>query len=52
MLGRRVANLADGPFAAGSHRLALDTAALPGGVYLVRVQSEASVLTRRLVVVR
>ncbi|MEP0548483.1 MAG: T9SS type A sorting domain-containing protein [Rhodothermales bacterium] len=52
VLGRRVANLADGPFAAGSHRLDLDTAALPGGVYLVRVQSEASVLSRRLVVVR
>lgn len=35
--GRRVATLHDGPLAVGEHALAFDAAALPPGVYVVRV---------------
>ena len=36
-LGRHVARLHDGPLAAGEQAFALDTSALPAGVYLVRL---------------
>ncbi len=51
-LGRRVAVLHDGPLAAGHHTLRLATAALPAGVYVLRLRTQTSTLTRRLVVVR
>lgn len=51
-LGRRVARLHDGPLAAGDHLLALDATGLPAGLYLVRAQTEAEAITRRLTVVR
>ena len=47
-LGRRVAVLWDGP-ASGDLGLRLDGAALAPGVYVVRVATEAGVVTRRLV---
>ena len=50
-LGRRVRQLHSGPFE-GARELALDTAGLPLGVYLVRVQGEEVALTERLTVVR
>lgn len=37
VLGRRVAHLAETDLAAGSHRLAVPTTALPAGVYVVRL---------------
>ncbi len=40
VLGRAVALLSDGRFEAGTHRLALDGAALPPGVYVVRAVVE------------
>lgn len=47
-LGRVVATLADGPYAAGPHEVAVDTSGLPAGVYAVRLGGAS----RRLTVVR
>ena len=52
LLGRRVARLGTTPQAAGDVRLALPTASLAPGLYLVRVQTEAGVATTRLTVTR
>ncbi|MEM6286055.1 MAG: T9SS type A sorting domain-containing protein [Bacteroidota bacterium] len=52
LLGRRVATLADGAFAAGPHRLDADLGAMPAGVYLVRLVADGAVATTRLTVVR
>ncbi|MEL6770689.1 MAG: T9SS type A sorting domain-containing protein, partial [Bacteroidota bacterium] len=51
VLGRAVALVHDGA-ASDRLRLALDTAALPAGVYVVRAETDDTVLTRRLTVVR
>ena len=51
-LGRRLATLADGAFPAGAHDLALDTSALPTGVYLVRLTTSEGTQTTRLTVAR
>jgi hypothetical protein len=50
--GRRVAVVHDGPLAAGRHAFRLATAALPSGVYLLRLHGETVSLTRRVVVLR
>jgi hypothetical protein len=52
VLGREVAVLHDGPLAAGRHTFRLATAALPSGVYLLRLSGETSTVTRRVVVLR
>jgi hypothetical protein len=52
VLGRRVARLHDGPLAAGPHALRLATAALPSGVYLLRLSGDGASVTRRIVVLR
>jgi hypothetical protein len=52
VLGRQVAVLHDGPLAAGHHAFRLATAALPSGVYLLRLSGDASSVTRRVVVLR
>ncbi|MDX1421171.1 MAG: T9SS type A sorting domain-containing protein, partial [Rubricoccaceae bacterium] len=49
VLGRRVALLHDGPMSPGAHRLVLDGATLPAGIYIVRAVGEAFVDTRRVV---
>lgn len=51
-LGRRVADLHDGPLGAGPHDFAFDTAALAPGVYLVRVVTDGSAASRVVTVVR
>lgn len=51
-LGRRVLVVHDGPLGAGTHALALDTQALPAGVYLLRAEASGTQATRRLVVAR
>ncbi len=51
-LGRRVALLHDGPLAAGEHRLRLDAAALPAGLYVVRAAAGLAVVTRRVTLLR
>ncbi len=50
VLGREVARLADGPFAAGTHTLAVD--GLAAGVYVVRLRADAGVRAQTLVVAR
>ncbi len=52
VLGRRVAVLHDAEAPAGRHRLALPTAALPSGVYLVRAVVGTEAWTARLTLVR
>ncbi|MEM1043106.1 MAG: T9SS type A sorting domain-containing protein [Bacteroidota bacterium] len=52
VLGREVAMLADGPLAAGQHEVVLDGAALPSGVYVVRLTTESQTLTRRVTLIR
>ena len=52
VLGRRVARLHEGPLAAGRHDLPIETAGLPPAPYLVRVQTEAGVVTRPLTLTR
>ena len=51
LLGRRVATLHDGPVAAGQS-VSLDAAALPAGVYVLRLASEAGTRAQRFVVAR
>ncbi|MEM6783950.1 MAG: T9SS type A sorting domain-containing protein [Bacteroidota bacterium] len=52
LLGREVAVLVDGVQPAGTHEAALDAAGLPSGVYVVRLATEASARTQRVVVAR
>lgn len=52
LLGREVAVLADAPYAAGRHDLDLDAAALPAGLYLVRVATAGRSQTMRITVAR
>ncbi len=51
-LGRRVALPHDGPMAAVTHPLSLDTSGWPPGIYLVRAITEAGTTTRTLTVAR
>ena len=50
--GREVAVLAEGSLDAGAHRAPWATEALAPGVYVIRLQAGADVLTRQAVVVR
>jgi hypothetical protein len=50
--GRRVSTVFDGETAAGRHEYSYNAAALPPGVYLVRLATDAGTLTRRVVVAR
>ena len=51
-LGRQVAVVADGPYAAGRHDVTLDASALPTGVYVVRVAGAGTARSAQLTVVR
>jgi hypothetical protein len=51
-LGREVAVLADGPFAAGQYEAAFDASRLSAGTYVVRLQAAGEVLTSRVAVAR
>ncbi len=51
-LGRQVSVLADGPHGVGRHDVALDTSALPAGVYVVRALIGGAAQTTQLTVVR
>ena len=48
MLGREVAVLADGHFAAGTHTALFDGAWFASGIYLVRLQAGGNVRTMRI----
>lgn len=52
VLGREVAVLHDGPIVAGEHRLTLDGAALPAGIYIVRVTGDGLAAAQRVTLVR
>ncbi len=51
-VGRRVAQLADGPHEAGTHTVDVPVGGLAAGVYVVRLRAGPRVLARRLSVVR
>ena len=51
VLGREMTVAAEGPRAAGTHAIALDVAALPPGVYVVRLEAAGQARTQRLSVV-
>lgn len=52
VLGRRVVQLHDGTLPAGRHRLAVDAASWPAGVYFARVDTPNGVATHRMVLAR
>ena len=52
VLGREVARLADGPYAAGAHAVAFDASRLSAGLYVVRLAAGAEARTQRLIVAR
>src|SRR5690606_11516355 len=52
VLGRVVVLLHDGPLGAGEHALAFESAHLPAGVYLVRVEGGGLMASRRVTVIR
>ena len=52
LLGRTVATLVEGPMEAGVHTIRFDAEGLPSGVYLARLQAGASVMTRKMVLLR
>ena len=52
VLGRRVGVVVEGSMPAGMHQARFDAAALPSGLYLVRMQSGEFVQTRSVLVVR
>lgn len=49
-LGQEVSVLADGPLAAGAHRIAVPASALSSGVYLVRMQQGSATQVARFMV--
>lgn len=51
-LGRRVALLADAPFAAGEHRLGFDARGLASGVYLLRITTPTGTDSRTITLLR
>ena len=51
-IGRVAATLADNNHAAGWHAARLDAARLPTGVYVLRLETGTTTLTRKLVIER
>ncbi|MBO6779294.1 MAG: T9SS type A sorting domain-containing protein [Rhodothermales bacterium] len=51
-LGRRVATLASGPFAAGDHEVTWLADGLPGGVYLYRLTAGSASVTRAMTLLK
>jgi hypothetical protein len=52
LLGRRVASLASGAREAGTHTVRMDTASLPSGIYVVRLQAGTFTQAQRVTVAR
>jgi hypothetical protein len=52
ILGREVAVLAEGSFAAGWHQVRFDATGLATGMYLYRIQSGGAVITKRMVLLK
>jgi hypothetical protein len=52
IVGQRVALLVNGVQAAGRHRVVFNAEGLASGIYLYRLQTPGSVLTKKLVVMK
>lgn len=52
LLGRRVAVLADGQLAAGTHHVTFDASRLASGIYLYRLESGGEMLNRKMLLLR
>lgn len=52
LLGREIAVLANGIFPAGEHSVRFDASTLPSGMYLYRLESSGTVLTRKMVLLK
>ena len=52
VMGRAVAEVANGAFPAGFHRVSVDTGALASGTYVYRLTTPVGAETRRLTVIR
>jgi hypothetical protein len=52
LMGRNVATLADGVFAAGEHTLNFNAGALPSGTYLVRLTSPQTSVVHRMMLLK
>ena len=50
--GREVAQLAEGPYSPGWHRISWSSGTMASGVYIVRLNTDERVLTRRITIVR
>lgn len=51
-LGRRVALLQDGNISSGVHQVTFDASGLSSGVYFYRLQTESSVLTKKMLLIK
>jgi N-acetylmuramoyl-L-alanine amidase len=52
LLGRRVATLANGDFAAGNHTVTFDASQMSSGVYIYRLSTQAGVQTGKMMLVK
>jgi predicted deacetylase len=52
LMGRKLTVLADGVYPAGEHSVRFDASTLPSGVYLYRLESNGTVLTRKMVLLK
>ena len=52
LMGRELEVLADGVYSAGEHSVRFDATSLPSGMYLIRLQSQGTVLTRKMTLVK
>ncbi len=52
MLGRQVAQLANGRYQAGTHHITWDATQFSSGVYFVRMQTESEIQTRKMLLVK
>ncbi|MCB2206404.1 T9SS type A sorting domain-containing protein [bacterium] len=50
MLGKEIARLVDAPLAPGAHSAVFNTHALPAGVYVYRLSTPTSTLTRKMLI--
>jgi hypothetical protein len=52
LMGREVATLSNGEITAGSHTATFDASGLASGVYIYQLQTETSVLTRKMTLIK
>lgn len=52
LIGQKVATLVNGEMSAGKHQVTFDASALSSGIYLVRLQSDSGVRTRKISLIK